>query len=333
MDRIAVTGGWGPVGLAFRAAWPDAAGLVLLPPEPPDEELVGLLRGADAVVDLAWAELPAPASAPGSADATVALRRLLSAMDRAGVGAFVHLSSALTYGAWADNPIPLTEEAPLVPNPGATEATAHAAAERLVAEWADEHPGVPVAVLRPATTVATRPRGWLTDALTVPGRLRSNRLDPPRQFVHVDDVAAAVAVAVDRRLDGVYNVAADGSLTGDVFRALAARWSVAVPDRVARAESWLAWRLHVSPVPPRLRPWLEQPWVVANDRLRAAGWAPRFTNEEALVAGRPAGRWRELNPTRRQQVALAGATGGLALLVAAVAVGVTAIRRRRSPLH
>jgi hypothetical protein len=35
-------------------------------------------------------------------------------------------------------------------------------------------------------------------------------------------------------------------------------------------------------------PYLVHPWVVANDRLRDAGWAPRHTNEEALLLAMPA---------------------------------------------
>ena len=36
----------------------------------------------------------------------------------------------------------------------------------------------------------------------------------------------------------------------------------------------------------------QYPWVVANDRLRAAGWEPRWSNEEAFVAGTRARRGR-----------------------------------------
>jgi len=32
-------------------------------------------------------------------------------------------------------------------------------------------------------------------------------------------------------------------------------------------------------------PYLVHPWVVANDRLRAAGWRPNHTNEEAIIEG------------------------------------------------
>ena len=38
--------------------------------------------------------------------------------------------------------------------------------------------------------------------------------DPPAQFLHLDDLASAVVLAVDQRLDGVFNVAPDGWVAG-----------------------------------------------------------------------------------------------------------------------
>ena len=45
-------------------------------------------------------------------------RRVLDAASRAGVRKVVRPSSAAVYGAWANNPVPLTEDAPLRPSPG-----------------------------------------------------------------------------------------------------------------------------------------------------------------------------------------------------------------------
>jgi hypothetical protein len=63
---------------------------------------------------------------------------------------------------------------------------------------------------------------------------------------------------------------------------------------------------------------------VANDRLRAVGWTPTSTNEEAYVAARKGTPWSRLSPKRRQELALGGA--GVALL--AVAGGVVLLVRR-----
>jgi nucleoside-diphosphate-sugar epimerase len=291
-----------------------------------------LLEHADIVVDLAWTPPPARGGAaitPANVEAT---RRLLAAADRAGVGSLVHVSSATVYGAWPDNPVPLTEDAALRPNPGVRDAVGRAEAERLVAGWAQEHPGAPVAVLRPATVVGPGGEGWLARALAGHGAVRPGATDPPRQFVHADDLVSAVAVAVRERLDGVYNVAPDGSVAGEVLRGLTAgRPSLPVPGRLAGMAARWAWSLHLSDLPPDLLPLVEHPWVVANDRLRAAGWEPRHSSEEAVVAGRPGSWWREMGPARRQQLALVGSGTAAATVGGAVAAMIIRARSRRRP--
>jgi NAD dependent epimerase/dehydratase family len=246
--------------------------------------------------------------------------------------AVVLLSSATVYGAWADNPVPITEDAPVRPNPGVDDAAQNAEAERVLAQWAREHPGVPVAVLRPATVIAPGTEDWVADALSGRSSVRPARPQPDRQFVHVDDVASAVVLAVRDRLDGVFNVAPNGAVPADVVRELGA-WhlTVPVPHQLAAAASRWAWAVRLSPVPPAALPLVEQPWVVASDRIQAAGWAPRYTSEEAVVAGRSPSRWREMSPGKRQTAALV-ASGVLASsAVAAIAAVVTRPRRRVTP--
>jgi hypothetical protein len=81
----------------------------------------------------------------------------------------------------------------------------------------------------------------------------------------------------------------------------------------------------MAPTPPELLPYTVHPWVVANDRLRADGWEPAATNEEAYVASHRAGPWATLSPRRRQELALGASAAGI---VGAV-VGVVALVRRR----
>ncbi len=82
----------------------------------------------------------------------------------------------------------------------------------------------------------------------------------------------------------------------------------------------------MAPTPPALLPYTVFPWVVANDRLRADGWVPAASNEEAFVASHRAGPWATLSPRRRQELALA--VSGVAIVGAAVGV-VALVRRRR----
>jgi nucleoside-diphosphate-sugar epimerase len=202
-------------------------------------------------------------------------RRLLAAADRVGVTTVVLLSSATVYGAWADNPVPLPEVAPLRPNPGASWPTDLAERERVLAEWRDGGDGRRGVVLRPTVIVDGAHAGGPARRLAGLGRVRVRGGSRPLQAVHARDVAAAVVLAVDGDLDGVYNVAPDGWVPDETARALVrAPFRVALPARLARA---------LIRLPAGLLPYTMHPWVVANDRLRAAGWTPTFTNEEALL--------------------------------------------------
>ena len=159
-------------------------------------------------------------------------------------------------------------------------------------------------------------------ALTASAGLRVGDVDPPVQFLHFDDLASATALVVEERLSGVFNVAPDAWIPPDQMRALAGRPRPRVPIWVARRLVGLRWRLGLSATPPEVLPWVMHPWVVANDRLRAAGWTPSHTNEEAYVAATEPGPLDTLSPKRRQELALGvvgvtavSATAGLAVLV------------------
>src|SRR3546814_11358477 len=89
-----------------------------------------------------------------------------------------------------------------------------------------------------------------------------------------------------------------------------------LPERVALRVASLRWRAGLAPTPPELLPYTVHPWVVANDRLRADGWEPTSSNEEAYVGAHRAGPWATLSPRRRQELALGGAG---ALILGAVA--------------
>jgi nucleoside-diphosphate-sugar epimerase len=251
-------------------------------------------------------------------------RALLDAAGAVGVAHVVLLSSATVYGAWANNPVPLTEDAPLRPNSELEFAVRAAERERLASDWRSEHPTATVAMLRPTVSVAADANGWLANALREVSVHAAEPGDPPGQFVHLDDLASAVAIAFEQHLDGPLNVSPDGWIAGDALRALAAVPPVRVPERVVRRLAWLRARFDPESASSGLLPYTMHPWVIANDRIKAAGWRATYTNEEAYVAGHPPAPWSTVSPQRRQELALAGFG---ALGVALVAGIVWLIRR------
>jgi nucleoside-diphosphate-sugar epimerase len=191
----------------------------------------------------------------------------------------VLVSSAMVYGAYVNNPVPLTEDTVLRPDVEFAYARQLGAVEQLVDDWRRSVAGRAVTVLRPAISMAADGTSGLASALAAGMGQRMGENDPPAQFLHLDDLASAVVLAVERRLDGVYNVAPDGWIPGERVRALAgAVPRVKLPDRVSEVITNLRWRFQRGPIPPGLRGYTRSPWLVANDRLRAEGWQPTVTN-------------------------------------------------------
>lgn len=302
-----------------------------------DPDLKRWCEGASAIVHLGPSE-PLDVAGDRALDGTGATgadlqgtRALLAAATDAGVTTLVVLSSAMVYGAWPNNPVPLTEDAPLRPDPGLAFAVEKAELERLAFEWQLDREAagatdVRVAVLRPAVTVAGESSGWLARSPWSASGVQVSDAEPPAQFVHLDDVAAAVDVARRERLDGAFNVAPDGWIPAEQLRALSGPAPrVHLPAPLAERLAAFRWTFGFTGTPPSVLSYRMHPWVVANDRLRAAGWEPEHTNEEAFVEADDGGPLGGLDAKRKQVLSL----GAVAAAVGVVALGVVVLVRRR----
>jgi nucleoside-diphosphate-sugar epimerase len=245
---------------------------------------------------------------------------LLHVAGERGVRQVVVVSSAMVYGAWPNNPVPLTETALLRP-PDSYRPVVELAIdlEERVQRWG-EASGCAVCVLRPALAMAAEGTPAVVRALAAGVGRRAGEEDPPAQFLHLDDLVSAVLTVVTTRAEGVYNVAPDGWISGEVMRGLTASPArLRLPGWIADAVGAFRWMLQRGPLPPGLRDYTRWPWVVSNDALKSLGWAPTFTNEQAYVEGTETPWYAMMSPKRRQEVAL-GASFGLIILVIAVLV-------------
>ena len=275
--------------------------------------------------------------APGDHDALVERRRsavigtpeLLQAATVQGAKHIVLLSSAMVYGAWPNNPIPLTEDTALRPDFGFAFARQLATVEQLVDDWREFGDDRSTTVLRPVPAMAADGASSLVRALAAGMGGRLGEDDVPAQFLHLDDLAEAVVLATRKKLNGVYNVAPDGFVRSARVRSL---WGMAprlrLPDRMSEIVSDLRWRFQRGPIPPGLRPYVRSTWLVSNGRLRAEGWTPTVTNEQAFVEGTDAKWWTMLTPKRKQEIALGAMVTGILAAVITVLVAARKYRRR-----
>jgi nucleoside-diphosphate-sugar epimerase len=292
-------------------------------------ELKPILEGVDIVVHLAAIVDPIP-DEPLMARANVeSTRRLLDAAAAVGVRKVIRVSPSWVYGAWPNNPVPLTEDAPLRPNEGYLPPVHAAEIERLLAEWGSEHPNAIVTVLRSAPVLGGEAERL--PARLVLGRppLRVRGAAPPVQVVHVDDLVSALVLAVATDLPGAYNVAAEGWLDPEAAGALLPRaWAPPLPPTVLGRMLNLTWWSGLGDIPPGIVPYLTHPCVIAADRLRAAGWTPAHQNEDAILDGLDA---LPARPSRAGVLAIgaAGAAIGAALTALGLSWWMKRMKRRR----
>ncbi len=261
------------------------------------DDLVELLRGADAVVHLAWLIQPSRDERATHAVNVVGSGRVFDAVARAGVPALVYASSV---GAYSPGPKDraVDESWPTDGIRSSFYSRHKAAVERLLDGFEREHPGVRVVRLRPGLIfdreAASEIRRLFAGPLLPNALVRRSLIpvvpDHPRlvfQAVHTHDVAEAYRLAIragDAR--GAFNVAADpvldprglARLLGRAARARARVAACAPPprrrggpgcSRRRRAGSTWAWACRSWTPPGRARSSAGRPATPPSRRWRS----------------------------------------------------------------
>lgn len=250
-----------------------------------DPALAGRLAGVDTLVHLAvdlGIEGGAVEAAARSRRNVRAAQTVLTSAAAAGVRRVVLCTSAMVYGARADNPVPLDEDAELRAVPDGSVVGDLLEIERLAVRARRSHPGLTVTVVRPATVVGEGVDSLLTRHFESPRLLVVRGSRPLWQFCHVCDLVTALALAALGQADGVLTVGCEGWLGQDEVEALSGLRHMELPANLAFGTAERLHRLGVLPAPAAELHYVLHPWVVSSARLRAAGWRPEYDNVTVL---------------------------------------------------
>jgi nucleoside-diphosphate-sugar epimerase len=350
--RIAITGASGNVGSALirrlaATGEHNLVGVVRRPPGGPsagaedvewasvdlsrdDRALAEAFRGADAVVHLAWGFQPSHREDYLEELGVGGTRRVVEAAAASGVRHLVHMSSVGAYSPKRDDePV---DESWLTGGVRTSMYSRHkSAAERLL-DHAEADTSFVVTRMRPGIVgqrsagsallryglPAVVPRSVLAHVPVLP---LDRRLAIP--MVHADDVADAMARALEGRVPGAFNLAATPAVTADLIAVALGARLVHVPSGVLRAAVSSSWHARVQPLDPG---WIDMAFALPLlDCTRAEselGWTPTRDAVAVLdetIEGMQDGAWGPSAALRPRTVA--------ASLVRAVREGPVSSRR------
>jgi UDP-glucose 4-epimerase len=210
---------------------------------------------------------------------------VLEAAGSAGTPQVLVTSSASAYGAFPDNPVPLTEDDPVRGLPSFSYARDKTEADRICQLWAAKYPDRTMTIVRPCIVLGPNVDNYLVRIWTqAPFTADTGHLEQQIQFVHEDDVVDAIALLLDGGHGGAYNVAGDGTITARECAELIASPIRKMPERVYRGLASVMLALRQSESPPGSIEFTVHPWIVSNEKLKSLGWSPEHTSRETFEA-------------------------------------------------
>ena len=211
-------------------------------------------------------------------------QNVLEAASAADVGQMLVTSSTTAYGAFPDNPVPLTEDHPVRGAPDFSYPRDKAEADRLCQLWALQHPERVMTIARPCSVFGPDVDNYIVRLwLRAPFRGDFGFGDPPQQFVHVEDVAEALVLLLEGRHAGTYNVAGDGYISLAEACDLIGLKARRVPYGLYKKLADALWKAHVNEAPAGQLEFVIHPWVASNEKLKeTTGWSPRWTSREVF---------------------------------------------------
>jgi len=306
MKRVAVTGSSGYLGRKLiahlRRQHGDAEilGIDIRPPEPaevsPDRFMAldilsaGLAAALDdfrpdTIVHAAFVLAPIRDRHMMRETNVDGCRNLLSAVG-GGVERVMLVSSATAYGAWPDNPVPIDETRPLRPC-RFQYAADKVEIETLAEEFAERNPAIAVSRIRPTIIGGAGMDNYLYrfifDQMLV---VLLDGYDVPVQFVHEEDVAAAMLAILTARARGAFNVGPPDWCMASEIAAETRRRTLRLPFRLMKILHGLAWaaRLPGHEAPAEFLDFARYPWVVAPRRLQQElGFRFQHTSRATLL--------------------------------------------------
>ena len=209
---------------------------------------------------------------------------VLEAAGQAGTQQVLVTTSAVAYGAFPDNPVPLTEDDPVRGVSAFSYARDKTESDRICQLWAAKYPERVMTIVRPCIVFGPNVDNYLVRLWTKqPFAADVGTLDNQIQFVHEDDVVEGITALLLGRHAGAFNVAGDGQMTMRECAEIIGSPIRKMPLRAYRGLAHAMWAARLSEAPPGQIDFALYPWIVSNEKLKqTAGWSPKHTTRETF---------------------------------------------------
>ena len=211
-------------------------------------------------------------------------RNVLLAARQCQAEQVIATSSTSAYGALPDNPPRLKEEMPLRSAPTFQYAKDKQEMDLLLQEFAQRHPEIAVTIFRPCIVMGPNLDNFISRGMIQPVNMVIDGNNPEMQFVHEDDVARAVGLALEQKARGIFNLVGEGTIT------LEQAWQIKGRGVRLNFPHWLlyplidlSWflRLKVLEAPSPALDFFRWQWVADGDKAkRELGFVPEHATQE-----------------------------------------------------
>lgn len=194
-------------------------------------------------------------------------------------------SSSTAYGFHPDNPPLLTEDSPLRGNDDFTYAKNKKELEGWVDGFVRTHQNISLTIIRPCFVVGpgfTNPlaRHLCKKICILPWK------SAEFQYIHEDDLAEIMYLLLKNKKTGIYNLAADGTMTFDDMLQILGGWPLRIPVWLLWPMNNLMWNLRITfmtEFPSSSLNLIRYPWIASNEKVkRELGYEFRYTTMEAF---------------------------------------------------
>jgi UDP-glucose 4-epimerase len=212
-----------------------------------------------------------------------ATERLLQVSVKVGVKKIVLTSSGAAYGYWKDNADWLTEDMPVRGNDDYFYSSHKRQVEEIMARYRSEYPELSQVVLRPGTVLGPDFKNPITNMFDQKIISGIAGCDSPFVIIWVDDLVEYIIESAMTDIEGVFNVAGDGTLSLKNIAKRLNKFYLPIPSAFLRFALGILKPLGLSQYGPEQVKFIEFRPVLANDKIKSAfNHQPSKTTKQAF---------------------------------------------------